>query len=128
MKDVIPYVEKHYRVLANKENRAIAGLSMGAVRTTLTNPGMFAYVGVFSAGTRDVTPEVEKQFAALKAKNMLYYIGCGTKDQLAYANSQILAGVAKKLGFNYQFRETNHGHWWGAWRIYLSDFAPQLFC
>jgi enterochelin esterase family protein len=130
VKDIIPYVEKHYRVLPGKDNRAIAGLSMGGghtVRTTLNNPAMFGYIGVFSAGTRNVTPEVEKQFAALKANTKLYYTGCGTADKLAFENTRTLVEVLKKVGINYKYRETNHGHWWGAWRIYLSEYAPQLF-
>jgi hypothetical protein len=46
---------------------------------------------------------------------------------LAYKNSLTLVDLVKKAGLNYQFRETNHGHWWGAWRMYLSELAPQLF-
>jgi enterochelin esterase-like enzyme len=131
VKDVIPYVEKHYRAMANKQNRAIAGLSMGGghtFRTTLANPATFHHIGVFSMGVREVTPEIEKQLAALKSnKPKLYYVGCGTADQLAYAGSKTLAAELKKQGFDYTFRETAHGHWWGAWRIYLTEFAPQLF-
>lgn len=131
VKDIIPYIEKHYRVLAGKENRAIAGLSMGGghtVRTTLSNPEKFSYIGVFSAGTRNVTPEVEKQFAALKANNVkLYYVGCGTADTLAFENTKTLLGVLQKAGIDYRYRETSHGHWWGAWRVYLAEYVPLLF-
>ena len=131
VKDIIPYVEKHYRVTANKANRAIAGLSMGGghtVTTSLANPDMFNYIGVFSAGIREVNDDVEKQFARLKAGNLkLYYVGCGTADQLAFANTQKLVGVLKKAGLPYQYKETSHGHWWGAWRIYLAEMTPELF-
>lgn len=130
VKDIIPYVEKHYRVIADKDHRAIAGLSMGGghtVRTTLTNPEMFGYIGVFSAGTRDVTEEVEKQFARIKANAKLYYVGCGTADTLTYENTKTLLAVLKKVGMKYTYRETAHGHWWGAWRVYLGEFAPALF-
>lgn len=131
VKDVVPYVEKHYRVLANKNDRAIAGLSMGGghtLRTTLSNPGMFSYVGVFSIGIRDVTAEVESQFAALKANNpKLYYVGCGKADELAFNNTNTLVEVLKKVGIDYTYRETSHGHWWGAWRIYLAEYLPLLF-
>jgi enterochelin esterase family protein len=130
VKDVIPYVEKHYRVIRDKDHRAIAGLSMGGghtVRTTLSNPDMFGYIGVFSAGTRDVTEEVEQQFAKLKANATLYYVGCGTADKLAYENTKTLVAVLKKVGVSYKYRETAHGHWWAAWRVYLAEFAPALF-
>ena len=56
VKDVVPYIESHFRVKANKENRAITGLSMGGhqtINTTLKNPGMFDYIGVMSMGFAD---------------------------------------------------------------------------
>lgn len=130
VKDIIPWVEKHYRAAAGRDNRAIAGLSMGGantVRTTLSNPGLFACIGVFSAGTRDVTEEVEKSFAKVKANAKLYYVGCGTADKLEYENTKTLIDVLRKVGMSYQYRETAHGHWWGAWRAYLAEFVPQPF-
>src|SRR6185369_1189562 len=69
VKDVIPFVEKNYRVAANKDNRAIAGLSMGGGHTlqaTMNNPGVFGYIGVFSSGPRTVDEEYEKQLEAVK--------------------------------------------------------------
>jgi enterochelin esterase family protein len=131
VKDVVPYIESHYRVIKDKNNRAIAGLSMGGGHTqriTLTNPDMFAYIGIFSAGTRNVTEELENQFKVLKSKNpKLYWVGCGVNDQLAYQGSKTLAELLKKDGFNYVFRETPGGHTWANWRIYLSEMAPLLF-
>ncbi len=131
VKDVIPYIENHYRIVATKENRAIAGLSMGGghtFRVTLSNPDLFSYIGVFSSGTRTPTPETEKQLEALKASNpKLYWVGCGVDDQLAYANSKILVELLTKYNFNYIFRETPGGHTWANWRIYLSELAPLLF-
>jgi enterochelin esterase-like enzyme len=131
VKDVVPYIESHYRVLKDKNNRAIAGLSMGGghtQRVTLTNPDMFSYIGVFSAGTRTVTDELDNQFKVLKSKNpKLYWIGCGVNDPLAYQGSQTLAALLKKDGFNYIFRETPGGHTWANWRIFLSEMAPLLF-
>jgi enterochelin esterase family protein len=131
VKDVIPYIESHYRVLKDKNNRAIAGLSMGGGHTqriTLTNPDMFAYIGIFSAGTRNITEELENQFKVLKSKNpKLYWVGCGVTDPLAYQGSKALAELLKKDGFNYIFRETPGGHTWANWRIYLSEMAPLLF-
>lgn len=97
------------------------------VRTTLSNPGLFAYIGGFSAGTRDVTEEVEKSFAKVKANAKLYYVGCGTADKLAYENTKTLIDVLKNVGMSYQYREMAHGRWWDAWRVYLAEFVPQLF-
>jgi len=131
VKDIIPYVEKHYRVIANKDNRAIAGLSMGGghtVSATNNNPGVFGYIGVFSAGIRNVDDNVKKQFAALKASGVkLYYVGCGAEDKLALEGSKQLVELLKSQGFNYKYNETPGGHTWFNWRIYLSDMAPLLF-
>jgi beta-glucosidase len=131
VRDIIPFVEKNFRVKLNKDSRAIAGLSMGGGYTlTATNnhPGTFGYIGVFSAGVRNVDEALSKQLAALKTSGVkLYYVGCGVKDQLAYTGSQALVELLKKHGFNFLFNETPGGHTWANWRIYLSDLAPRLF-
>ena len=129
--DIVPFIEKSFRVSVDKDNRAIAGLSMGGghtVAATNGNPGMFGYIGVFSMGIREVSPATEAQFAALKAGGVkLYYVGCGVKDPLAYAGSQALADLLKRQGFVSLFNETPGGHTWANWRIYLADLAPRLF-
>lgn len=131
VKDIVPYIESHYRVLNDRNNRAIAGLSMGGgqtVRITLSNPDMFAYIGVFSAGIRNVNDEIENQFVVLKSKNVkLYWVGCGVTDQIALQGTQTLVALLKKNGFNYVYRESSGGHNWANWRIYLSEMAPLLF-
>ena len=82
VKDVIPFVEKRFRVLAAKDNRAIAGLSMGGGHTlaaTNNNPGTFAYIGVFSSGPRTVDETFQKQLDAVKAGGVkFYWLGAGT--------------------------------------------------
>jgi enterochelin esterase family protein len=131
VKDVVPYIESHYRVIKNKNSRAVAGLSMGGghtVRITLSNPDMFDYIGVFSMGIRTVNDEVENQFKVLKSKNpKLYWVGCGAIDPIAFNGTQTLVALLKKDGFNYIYRETPGGHTWANWRIYLSEMAPLLF-
>src|SRR5205085_7813531 len=70
VKDVIPFVEKRFRVIVAKDDRAIAGLSMGGGHTiaaTNNNPGTFAYIGVFSSGPRTVDETFQKQLEAVKA-------------------------------------------------------------
>ena len=55
VKDIIPFVEKHYRVIKSADGRAIAGLSMGGGQTmtaTAQYPKTFGYIGVWSAGSR----------------------------------------------------------------------------
>jgi enterochelin esterase-like enzyme len=131
VKDVVPYIENHYRVIKNRDNRAIAGLSMGGghtVKITLSNPAMFSYIGVFSMGIRSVNADVEKQFMALKAENpKLYWVGCGVTDPIAFKSTQTLVELLKKDGFKYIYRESEGGHTWANWRIYLSEMAPLLF-
>ncbi len=128
--DIVPFIEKNYRVRSDKHNRAIAGLSMGGghtFRITTDNPDMFAYVGIFSAGARNIDEKVENQLKKLKAGNRLYWIACGVDDQLAYSGSQNLVAVLEKLDFAHTFRESTGGHTWANWRIYLSEIAPRLF-
>jgi len=129
--DILPYMERTYRVIANKDSRAIAGLSMGGMHTmiaTLYHPGTFGYIGVFSSGSGSIDEATEKQFAALNASGLkLYYVACGVKDSLAYKNSQLLIEELKKLKIQHTFRESSGGHNWANWRIYLSEFAPMLF-
>jgi enterochelin esterase-like enzyme len=128
--DIVPFIEKNYRVRADKDSRAVAGLSMGGghtFRITVDNPEMFGYIGVFSAGVRNADEKVESQLKNLKAGNKLYWVACGVDDSLAYAGSQTLVALLKKLGFNHTFRESTGGHTWANWRIYLSEMAPLLF-
>lgn len=130
VKDIVPYVEKHYRVIPKMEGRAIAGLSMGGghtVTATNNNPGIFGYIGVFSAGARTTDEIFEKQLTALKTSGVkLYWIGAGSTD-MALQGSKNLSELVKKVGFNQVFRETPGGHTWFNWRIYLGEFAPLLF-
>jgi enterochelin esterase family protein len=129
--DIIPFIESTYRVKANKENRAIAGLSMGGGHTlkiTLDNPDKFDYIGVFSAGFRATTPETGKQLKALKSSNpRLFWVGCGIEDPLAYTVTKSLVEALNKYNFKLVYRESPGGHTWTNWRAYLSELAPLLF-
>jgi len=138
LNNVIPYVEKNYRVLANGENRAIAGLSMGGgqtLRIAPSNLDKFAYVGVWSSGVnQQMTADFEKRNAQFfespdKTNKMLklFWIGVGEKDQLANAGAKNLAELLKAHGITYEFHESEGGHTWINWRHYLSDYAQLLF-
>jgi enterochelin esterase-like enzyme len=131
VKDIIPFIESAYRVIPNKEGRAITGLSMGGMHSfniTVNNPDLFAYIGVFSAGVRNPTPEIEKQLETLKAsKPKLYWVGCGVTDPLAYTGTKALVELLKKHNFNYVYRESEGAHTWFTWRVYLAEFAPLIF-
>lgn len=140
VKDAVPFIEKNYRVIKDKDHRAIAGLSMGGGQTqtiTNNNPGMFSYIGVFSMGLRNYGPQIQDaakfeqernaKIEALKNSGYkLYWIGVG-KDDFLYKSVENLKADLDKHGLKYIYRETTGGHTWANWRIYLSEFAPMLF-
>ncbi len=136
--DVIPYVEKHFRVIANSANRAIAGLSMGSLQTqitSMTHPELFQYIGCFSLGihfndqfailsNQILIPAYDSELKTMK--NQLFYIGCGTED-FCYEGVQTLREKLDEHDFEYIYNETGGGHTWANWRIYLSEYATLLF-
>lgn len=133
VEDIVPYIEKNYRVIADKDHRALAGLSMGGGHTitaSITYPGTFGYIGVFSSGIFDANAdmaEMEKKFTALKASGVnKYWVACGKEDFVMDSNKRLLS-VLEKTGFEHEYFENEGGHTWANWRTYLSMFAPMLF-
>jgi len=142
--DIMKYVEKHYRVLKGAANTAMCGLSMGGghtFQTTKMYPGKFGYIGLFSAAVSigewgDRTPLSEKMrsdeafnkdMATLfAAKPKLYFIGIGKTDFLIQANHDYRDWLNEK-GYPFEYLETDGGHIWRNWRIYLAHFAQELF-
>jgi enterochelin esterase family protein len=117
-------------VLAAKDDRAIAGLSMGAGHTlmaTNNNPGMFAYIGVFSGGARTVDETLRKQIEAVQKGGVkFYWLGAGTTD-MAREGTVNLSELVKKQGFNTSYREIPGRHYWFLWRDFLSHYAQVAF-
>ncbi len=137
LKDVVPYVEKHYRVRPGPEHRALAGLSMGGGQTTrvlTTHPDQFAYVGIWSAGLFGGDPAAyEKQHEAffkdaekVNRSVKLLEIRVGDKD-FALAGSKALDELLGKHGIRHELRVSGGGHTWINWRHYLNELAPKLF-
>jgi enterochelin esterase-like enzyme len=133
VKDIVPYVEKNYRVIAKPDSRAIAGLSMGAghtIRCTNLYPGFFKYICPLSNGIRltdQNTAEYDAQFRALKkAGYKLYFLACGDADFLI-ESAKTLDATLTKNGLKHTFFVNSGGHTWSNWRIYLNNFAPLLF-
>lgn len=133
VEDVVPYIEKNYRVIKSKDGRALAGLSMGGAHTitaSIEYPGTFGYIGVFSSGIFDANAdmaEMEMKFAALKSSNVQkYWVGCGVDDFVMESNKRLLS-VLEKVDFEHEYYESEGGHTWANWRDYLSIFAPMLF-
>jgi enterochelin esterase family protein len=136
LEDVIPLVERRFRVRADPDNRAIAGLSMGggqALIIGLSHPEMFHYVLGFSAAVGgqfgDAQPVLDKAAAAPASFNTrlkLLWVSVGRNDFLYNANRQF-ADALKSAGVNLTYRETEGAHVWSVWRHNLHDTAPMLF-
>jgi len=130
VKDVIRFVEKRFRVLAAKDDRAIAGLSMGGGHTlaaTNNNPGTFAYIGVFSSGPQAVDEIFQQQLETVKAGGVkFYWLGAGTTDT-ARERTVTLSELVKKDGFNTSYREIPGRHYWFLWRDFLVHYAQVAF-
>jgi enterochelin esterase family protein len=134
VKDIVPYIEKNYRVIAKPASRAIAGLSMGAghtIRCTNLYPGFFSYICPLSNGIRNADEkamaEYDTQFKALKkAGYKLYFLACGDTDFL-YEPAKTLDAALTRNGLKHTFFVNSGGHTWANWRIYLNTFGPQLF-
>ena len=135
--DIVKFVESNYRVKADKAHRAIAGLSMGGFHSYHISryyPNMFDYVGLFSAALmprEDATGKVYKDIDGTLKKQMengykLYWIGIGKEDFLYKANQEYRQKL-DSMGMKYTYMETDGGHIWKNWRVYLSVYAPLLF-
>lgn len=138
--DVIPFIESNYRVKSGKENRAVTGLSMGGWQTqklALNYPEVFNYYGVMSMGiirnsqfamnAQDHLELTNQNIGKLKESGYeLYWIACGTDDFL-FDSVNHMREVLDSHDFDYVYRETDGGHTWDIWRLYLSEFAPMLF-
>lgn len=135
--EIVKFIDARYRTIAKKQSRAVCGLSMGGFHTlylSLNYPQLFGYSGMFSAAIGVSDPSVSPIYQDFDAKLAKYYagkpallwIGCGKTDFLFQANKDFM----KKLddnGFKYTYMETEGGHIWKNWRIYLSEFVPLIF-
>jgi enterochelin esterase-like enzyme len=138
LKEILPLVEKNFRVIPDREHRALAGLSMGGgqtLRVVAANPDQFAYVGIWSAGIGRENAEFwEKRNAKFfeQADKVNQWIkvlsvSVGDKDAGALAGSKSLCQVLDKHGIKNRLHISEGGHTWINWRHYLNDFAPVLF-
>ncbi|HTV03558.1 MAG TPA: alpha/beta hydrolase-fold protein [Luteitalea sp.] len=131
--EVIPAIERDYRVDTRRERRAIAGLSMGGAESLFTGLNAidrFAYIGAFSAGGLGPVAEMPQVFPKLTAAEgkrlELLWIACGTEDGLIDANRQVRAFLKEK-GIAHEGIETPGAHTWMVWRRNLATFTPLLF-
>src|SRR6185503_9491127 len=137
LNDVVPYVEKNYRTIAGRQNRAIAGLSMGGQQTLnvgLTNLDKFSHIGVFSSGWfgQDGAANFARNNKALLSdpkindRIKLFWLATG-KDDFVMSSTKSSLAMLDEHKIRYSFKETEGGHTWPNWRAYLNEFAPLLF-
>ena len=124
--EIVPFIEKEYRVISKPESRAIAGLSMGGGHTISASclyPAMFDYICPLSAAGA----ATDEQIAALKKAGVkLYFLACGSSDFL-FEGSKKLDETLTAQGLEHTFFVSEGGHTWANWRLYLNTFAPLLF-
>jgi enterochelin esterase-like enzyme len=129
LKDIIPYIESHYPVQADREHRAIAGLSMGAGQALtigLKNLGTFAWVGGFSGGTRGSPAELLGDPVAARQKLRLLWVSCGDKDRII-ESSKAFHTALDDLKVPHVWHIDSGGHTWPVWKNDLYLVAPRLF-
>ena len=125
--DIIPMVEKNYRVIADPQHRAYAGLSMGGMQAreiTLANPDKFAYVGSFSSGAWNVD-QVKGSEGFAKNVKLLFMSG-GGKENMGCVDAA--KNIKEQLGMNaVGYESPGTAHEWHTWRRSLFEFAQLMF-
>ncbi|WP_312285382.1 alpha/beta hydrolase-fold protein [Chryseobacterium gleum] len=136
---IIPFAESNYRIKKGKENRALAGLSMGGIYTLyagIQNSDMFSGLGVFSSGymlpmLQDVADKqykfLNENKSAFSSNIRNFWISMGGKDDIAYENGQKMLKELDKTGIKYTYTDYPGGHTWPVWRNSLHQFAQVLF-
>jgi enterochelin esterase-like enzyme/nicotinamidase-related amidase len=132
--ELIPMMDAAFRTLADRDHRAIAGLSMGAGQAMsigLGNLDKFSYIGAFSGGQRSFDPKtsygsVFQDVAAANQKIRLLWMGCGTEDG-GYNGLKTAHEALQAAGIKHVWFDGPGGHEWQVWRKHLHDFAPRLF-
>ncbi len=142
IKEIIPMIDDAYRTLADRQHRAMAGLSMGANQTiqiTMNNLDKFSYIGGFSGTSNFPSTDVIdpatfmkgkfKDGAALNKKIKLFWLGLGTKEPSPFPGSVgAFRAMLDKIGMKYVYYESpGTAHEWLTWRRDLYQFAPLLF-
>ena len=146
----MPYAETHYRVVRDRQHRAIAGLSMGGAQTlniAIPHADEFAYVGVYSSGIFGIVPiggpaagpaarlpvplgssSIWPNWTTPRRRRgwKLFWFSTG-KDDFLLTTTKATVELFQKHGYQPVFQESAGAHTWTNWREYLNEFAPQLF-
>jgi enterochelin esterase-like enzyme len=127
LKDVIPYIEAHYPAQADREHRAVAGLSMGggqALTIGLKRLDTFAWVGGFSSALFGASGNLVPADAD---KNLrLLWLSCGDNDRLMDASKSLHTALEEKK-VAHIWHVDSGGHEWPVWRNDLYLLSQKLF-
>ncbi len=130
IKDLIPMIDGRYRTVANRDNRALAGLSRGAGQSLeigLNHLDVFTSIGAFSGSLDDAYKGRIADPAKLNANLKLLWVGAGTAEG-GYPGIRAFHQELEKTGIRHVYYEVpGTAHEWATWRRHLVDFAPRLF-
>jgi enterochelin esterase family protein len=133
IEDVIPFVEKTFRVMPGAGNRALGGLSMGGGQTAaigFAHPDQFRSLVIMSAGSNNADtnyPEFFKDPAATNKQLKLLWMGVGKDDTLVGPSAKALDALLTAKGIKHTFVVGEGRHEWVVWRHHLNEVAPLLF-
>jgi len=131
IKDLIPFIESHYSVATKRENRALAGLSMGggqSLNIGLAHLDKFAWIGAFSAAPNTKSPELLVPDAEYAAKQLkLLWMLCGDHDDLLFVSQRTEAYLKEKNIPHTSYDYANGWHDWPVWKTGLYYFAQLIF-
>jgi enterochelin esterase-like enzyme len=142
IKEIIPMIDSSFRTIADREHRAMAGLSMGGNQTvtiTTSNLDVFSYIGGFSGTMNGLSTDALdpatafkgrfKDGAAFNKKVKLFWLGMGTAEPNPFPGAiGAFRAMLDKAGIKYVYFESpGTAHEWLTWRRDLNDFAPRLF-
>jgi enterochelin esterase family protein len=133
LENLIPFIQANYRVAADREHRAMAGLSMGGGLTLAIGPrhlDTFSRLAVFSSSAGQNPQESMKDVAAnsknVNAQLKLFWMGMGTDDP-GYLGAKRTSEFFNAAGIKHTFKEVPGAHTWILWRRFLNEVAPQLW-
>ena len=130
--DVLPLIDSTYRTCADRESRAIIGLSMGGNQSLiigLNHPELFTWVGGMSSAVREPDTQLAPFFKDAENANERFktiWIACGKDDFLLKDNQKLDAMLTEKK-VKHAYIESPGSHAWPVWRRYLAEFAPLVF-
>jgi enterochelin esterase-like enzyme len=131
IKDIIPFVDSHYPVMADSEHRAVAGLSMGggqALRIGLKHLDTFAWIGGFSSGLgKAPNSEMVPEATTANKQLRLLWISCGDKDGLMKANLALHTTLEEKKVNHVWHIDVGGAHAWPVWKNDLYLLSQMLF-